>query len=102
MCHIFKFDFRLLLQLIIILAWKDDCIAFKLSLIQFVGFHKNDISSFGFYHTHSYCALIEAHFIYRKIPNICPRLIEVRKHFLVGLYSGGFHTGDLSSEGLLG
>ena len=27
--------------------------------------------------------------IYRKIPNISPELIEVRKHFLRGLYSGG-------------
>ena len=27
--------------------------------------------------------------IYHKIPNISPGLIEVRKHFLVGLYSGG-------------
>ena len=26
---------------------------------------------------------------YRKIPNISPGLIEVRKHFLGGLYSGG-------------
>ena len=25
---------------------------------------------------------------YCKIPNISPELIEVRKHFLVGLYSG--------------
>ena len=27
--------------------------------------------------------------LYRKIPNISPGLIEVRKHFLEGLYSGG-------------
>ena len=26
---------------------------------------------------------------YRKIPNISPGLIEARKHFLGGLYSGG-------------
>ena len=29
---------------------------------------------------------------YRKIPNISPGLIEVRKHFLVGLYSGDLYT----------
>ena len=31
--------------------------------------------------------------IYRKIPNISPGLIEVRKHFLGGLYSGGLIFG---------
>ena len=30
---------------------------------------------------------------YRKIPNISPGLIEVRKHFLGGLYSGGLIFG---------
>ena len=30
-----------------------------------------------------------SYFVYRKIPNISPGLIEVRKHFLEGLYSGG-------------
>ena len=37
---------------------------------------------------------------YRKIPNISPGLIEVRKHFLGGLYSGGAYIreGDLYSE----
>ena len=34
---------------------------------------------------------------YRKIPNISPGLIEVFKHFLGGLYSGG----GLYSEGIL-
>ena len=33
-----------------------------------------------------------AMFLYRNIPNISPGLIEVRKHFLVGLYSGGLYT----------
>ena len=33
---------------------------------------------------------------YRKVPNISPGLIEVRKHFLWGLYSGG-----LIFEGLI-
>ena len=32
--------------------------------------------------------------IYRKIPNIIPGLIEVRKHFLGGLYSGGLYLGE--------
>ena len=32
-------------------------------------------------------------FAYRKIPNISPGLIEVRKHFLGGLYSGGLIFG---------
>ena len=27
--------------------------------------------------------------VYRKIPSISPGIIEVRKHFLEGLYSGG-------------
>ena len=33
--------------------------------------------------------------IYRKILNISPGLIEVRKHFLGGLYSGGLYSGGL-------
>ena len=33
--------------------------------------------------------IILIHSTYRKIPNISPGLIEVRKHFLGGLYSGG-------------
>ena len=33
---------------------------------------------------------------YRKMPNISSGLIKVRKHFLVGLYSGGLY-----SEGIL-
>ena len=33
-----------------------------------------------------------------KISNISPGLVEVRKHFLGGLYSGG---GGLYSEGIL-
>ena len=33
--------------------------------------------------------------IYRKIPNISPGLIEVRKHFLVGQCWGGFYTEGL-------
>ena len=28
------------------------------------------------------------HRIYRKLPNISPGLVETRKHFMVGLYSG--------------
>ena len=32
---------------------------------------------------------------YRKIPNISPGLIEVRKHFWGGLYSGGLIFGRL-------
>ena len=32
-------------------------------------------------------------FNYRKIPNISPGLIEVRKHILGGLYSGGLIFG---------
>ena len=40
--------------------------------------------------------------IYRKILNISPGLIEVRKHFLSGLYSGGAYIqGGLYSEGIL-
>ena len=31
--------------------------------------------------------------VYCKIPNISPGLIEVRKHFSRGLYSGGFIFG---------
>ena len=31
---------------------------------------------------------------YRKIPNISPGLIEVLKHFLEGLYSGGLILGE--------
>ena len=31
--------------------------------------------------------------IYRKIPNVSPGLIEVFKHFLGGLYSGGLTFG---------
>ena len=31
--------------------------------------------------------------VYRKIPNISPGLIEVRKPFLKGLYSGGLIFG---------
>ena len=38
---------------------------------------------------------------YRKIPNLSPGLIEVRKHFLGGLYSGGLiFGGGLYSEGI--
>ena len=38
----------------------------------------------------SFCRLFSLSLIaYRKIPNISPGLIEVRKHFLGGLYSGG-------------
>ena len=38
--------------------------------------------------------------IYRKIPNISPGLIEVRKHLLRGLYSGGAYIrGGLYSGG---
>ena len=40
-------------------------------------------------------------FTYRKIPNISPGLIEVRKHFLGGLYAGGLYSGGLYSEGIL-
>ena len=32
---------------------------------------------------------------YRKIPNISPGLIEVRKHIFGGLYSGGHIFGGL-------
>ena len=32
---------------------------------------------------------------YRKIPNISPGLIKVRKHFLGCLYSGGYIRGGL-------
>ena len=32
-------------------------------------------------------------YIYRKIPNVSPGLIEVFKHFLGGLYSGGLTFG---------
>ena len=32
-------------------------------------------------------------FVYCKIPNISPELIEVRKHFFEGLYSGGLIFG---------
>ena len=38
---------------------------------------------------------------YCKIPNISPGLIEVRKHFLGGLYSGGLYSGGLHSDGLI-
>ena len=39
---------------------------------------------------------------YRKIPNVSPGLIEVFKHFLGGLYSGGLiFGGGLYSEGIL-
>ena len=31
--------------------------------------------------------------LYRKIPNISPGLIEGRKHFFGGLYSGGLKFG---------
>ena len=36
---------------------------------------------------------MEYKIIYRKIPNVSPRLIEVFKHFLGGLYSGGLMFG---------
>ena len=39
--------------------------------------------------------------VYRKIPNISPKLIEVRTHFLGGLYSGSLYTGGLYTEGIL-
>ena len=39
--------------------------------------------------TYSRLALTWVITIYRKIPNISPGLIEVRKHFLGGLYLGG-------------
>ena len=32
-------------------------------------------------------------YLYRKIPNVSPGLIEVFKHFLGGLYSGGLIFG---------
>ena len=32
---------------------------------------------------------------YRKAPNVLPGLMEVRKHFVAGLYSGGFIFGGL-------
>ena len=32
---------------------------------------------------------------YRKIPNLSPGLINIRKHFLAGLYSGGLYSGGL-------
>ena len=39
---------------------------------------------------------------YRKIPNVSPGLIEVFKHFLGGLYSGGLiFGGGVYSEGIL-
>ena len=31
--------------------------------------------------------------VYRKIPNVSPGLIEVRKHFLGGLYSAVLYSG---------
>ena len=41
--------------------------------------------------------------VYRKIPNISPGLIEIRKPFLGGLYSVGliFEGGGLYSEAIL-
>ena len=56
-------------------------------------------------HTHVRLCVHELYIalqIYRKIPNISPGLIEVRKHFLVGLYSGAYIRRGLYSEGLLG
>ena len=38
---------------------------------------------------------------YRKILNISPGLIEVRKHFFGGLYLGGLYLGGSYSEGIL-
>ena len=36
---------------------------------------------------------------YRKIPNVSPGLIEVSKHFLGGLYSGGLIFGGAYIRG---
>ena len=38
-------------------------------------------------------SLVKAHVAYRKIPNISPGHIEVRKHFLGGLHLGGLIFG---------
>ena len=43
--------------------------------------------------TTSFQILDELFLRYRKIPNVSPGLIEVFKHFLGGLYSGGLIFG---------
>ena len=37
--------------------------------------------------------VVDLEVVYRKIPNVSPGLIEVFKHFLGGLYSGGLIFG---------